>query len=118
MSGAGLIRSLAFSRDGKTLAAGSYEGVIQLWNIASGRQVGTLPGHISFVSSLAFSPDGTALASCSADNTLRIWKVQAANQTADSNPVGQVGLRNPASRASPSVSRFVTKLLVWRRRTP
>jgi WD40 repeat protein len=72
--GSGMLMALAFSRDGKTIASGTFDGVIQLWNIAARQQAGTLRGHISFVDSLAFSPDGRTLASAGMDNTLRLWK--------------------------------------------
>src|SRR5205823_13394717 len=72
--GSDSIKSIAFSEDGKTVAAGTFGGVIQLWNVASHQQAATLQGHISFVDSLAFSPDGSTLASNGMDNTIRLWK--------------------------------------------
>jgi WD40 repeat protein len=72
--GADSIMSVAFAPDGKTIAAGTFDGAIQLWNVASGRQAAALHGHISFVNALAFSPDGGSLASSGMDNTLRIWR--------------------------------------------
>jgi len=85
VSGAGEIHSLAFSTDGKTIAAGSFEGVIQLWKryVVSRQQVGTLQCHTSFLRSLTFSPDGTTLASSSMDNTLRLWKAAGFEEKVD-----------------------------------
>src|SRR5205814_1121512 len=40
--GADEIKSVAFSADGKTIAAGTFDGPIQLWNVASGQQAATL----------------------------------------------------------------------------
>jgi WD40 repeat protein len=74
---------VAFSPDGKHLAAGSgldledgtYEVII--WNLEAGdKEEQHLVGHSGRVISLAFSPDGTKLASASADHTLRIWDVK------------------------------------------
>ncbi len=66
--------SVAFSPDG-TLASGSTDGVIRLWNVSSEQPLNTLEGHTSEVWSVAFSSDGKTLASGSADGTIRLWDV-------------------------------------------
>lgn len=55
----GVVRSVAFSPDGKTLASGS-DGV-RLWDIATGQQVGRFK-HGAFIDAMAFTPDGKVLA--------------------------------------------------------
>jgi WD40 repeat protein len=67
--------SLAFSPDGKLLAAGTSwnAGHIYLFDTATGRQVGRLNGHHSLVSTLVFWPDGSRLASASYDQRIGIW---------------------------------------------
>jgi WD40 repeat protein len=65
---------VAFSPNGKLLAAGNGDGSIQLWNPATGGQLGIpITGHAARVESLAFSPNGTTLASGSDDGTARLW---------------------------------------------
>ena len=55
---------MTFSRDGKTLAAGSDDGTIRFWDVATHRPIGApLTGHGGAVLSVAFSPDGRTLAS-------------------------------------------------------
>jgi WD40 repeat protein len=73
---------VAFSPDGTTLAAGSRNSTIYLWDVASGRQGKALVGHRSAVRSVAFSPDGTTLASGSNDRTIAFWDVRGGERLA------------------------------------
>ena len=41
----GTVTSVAFSPDGKTLATGSDDGTVRLWDVATGKQIATLTGH-------------------------------------------------------------------------
>ena len=66
---------MALSQDGKTLAAGSADGIVRVWDVATHRQITALTGPGGAVNSAAFSPDGTTLATGSADHTVRLWDV-------------------------------------------
>ena len=69
--------------DGKTLASGSADQSVRLWDVATHRQVGPpLTGHTDAVNSVAFSPDGKTLASGSADDTVRLWDVAITGRSA------------------------------------
>ena len=68
-------RSVSFSPDGTTLASGSADGTVKLWDVATGTNIATLQGHTDWVSSVSFSPDGTTLASGSDDGTVKLWDV-------------------------------------------
>ncbi len=76
------VQSLAISPDGTTLATGSLDHTIKLWNLATGELLSTLTGHSSVVLSLAFSPDGKTLASASnmefQDGNIKLWDVDTA----------------------------------------
>jgi WD40 repeat protein len=59
------ISRVAFSPDGKTLASGSPDGQVLLWQVATGKQIRRLKGHGGSISAVVFSPDGTMVASSS-----------------------------------------------------
>lgn len=57
--------------DGNTLATGSYDSTIKIWDIETGECLRTLRGHTSGIRALQF--DDTKLISGSLDKTLRVW---------------------------------------------
>jgi WD40 repeat protein len=71
---AALVNSLAFSPDGRLLAAGAVDG-ITIWDVATGQTLINPKGHLGAVMSVVFTVDGTLLASASADGTIRLWGV-------------------------------------------
>jgi WD40 repeat protein len=73
------VYSVAYSPDGQTLASGSRDKTIKLWNARTGKLLQTLTGHSSSVLSLAYSPDGQTLASGSDDKTIKLWDVKTGN---------------------------------------
>jgi WD40 repeat protein len=62
--------------DGQTLASGSQDETIKLWNLKTGDLLRTLTGHKGSVRSVAISADGQTLASGSLDQTIKLWKKQ------------------------------------------
>jgi WD40 repeat protein len=70
------IRTVTFSPDGRTLASGSDDETIRLWEAQTGRPIeSVLKGHAARVTSVKFSPDGTGLVSASADTSVRLWVI-------------------------------------------
>jgi WD40 repeat protein len=68
--------------DGHTLASGSYDRTLRIWDAASGEVLRVLRGHGGLVNALDWSPDGALLASASSDRSARIWHALAGRELA------------------------------------
>ncbi|MFK4186099.1 helix-turn-helix domain-containing protein [Streptomyces sparsogenes] len=75
----GATTTLAYSPDGKYLAAGDESGQVSIWDTTARQALGALPaapardGEPRSVLALTFSPDGRTLAAAGRDGTLRLW---------------------------------------------
>jgi WD40 repeat protein len=70
----GVVYSLAISPDRRQMATGGLDGVIRIWDMASGELVRMMVGHDQVVHGLSWSPDGSVLASAGGwDVTVRLW---------------------------------------------
>ena len=72
------MHALAFSVDGKTLAAGGWGNTVRLWDW-HGKELFD-EGHQAGVGSLVFSPDGRTLISRGLDDTLRLWELSGGKE--------------------------------------
>ncbi|GAB3981566.1 hypothetical protein GCM10029978_082850 [Actinoallomurus acanthiterrae] len=67
-----LVVGMAFSPDGRILAAGGYDGRVRLWDVVTHRLVASLPSLPGRVNGVAFSPDGRLLA-CAGGDAVLLW---------------------------------------------
>ena len=72
----GFENALTFSPDGTILVGAGMKRrniLIKLWNVDTGKSLGTLSGHTEPIKTLVFSHDGKILASGSQDGTILSW---------------------------------------------
>jgi WD40 repeat protein len=80
------ICSLAFSADGKTLAAGTSMVDVKLWDVTARKELETLKAYkgtgygAAFSAPLAFTSDGKTLVSGNEDGIVRLWDVDKRKQ--------------------------------------
>lgn len=84
--------SVAISPDGKRLVSGDKDGLVRVWDVATGEELCHVFGHVNgaAVLAVAISPDGRTAASCGsgsvgfeslqsrvpmADHVIRLWKL-------------------------------------------
>ncbi|VTR97409.1 WD40 domain-containing protein [Tuwongella immobilis] len=89
-----MVLMLTLSADGTTLASGSMDGTIKIWDVATGRERFTLVPNASgdseatpdfsilnSVNALAMSPDGKTLVSATRDQRIRMWDLATRRET-------------------------------------
>ena len=67
------------SPDGETIASGSHDGTVKLWNARTGAPIAALAGHAGTVGAVAFSPNGRTLYTADAA-AVHAWDVSTHEQ--------------------------------------
>src|SRR5438105_4500825 len=67
-----------FWPDGRSIASGSADTKVKIWDVATGRELRALTGHKGGINSLAIDREGKWLASGSQDLTIKVWDVVTA----------------------------------------
>jgi hypothetical protein len=90
------VTSIAMSADGQTLASGSLDKSIKLWNLKTGDLLRTLTGNAFGVMSIAMSADGQTLASGIGVKSIKLWNLKTGDLlrtlTAHQNEVRSVAI--------------------------
>ena len=92
------LTGVAFSPDGKTLATGSYDRKVKLWNIATEQEVATLEPLPGTCLSLRFSPDGRTLAAGSylgPEPYMSLWQVPSFEEIDAAEATLKTGSKQP-----------------------
>ncbi|MCI0455437.1 MAG: beta-propeller fold lactonase family protein, partial [Gemmataceae bacterium] len=88
-----VVAGVAFSPDGKQIAAATIDQMVRLWDAGTGKPVRSWVAHHAAVSAVAYSPNGKLLATCGADQLVRIWKLD----TPEAAPLTLTGHNGPLS---------------------
>jgi eukaryotic-like serine/threonine-protein kinase len=66
--------AVAFDATGELLIGGSADGVLRVWNAASGQLVSSQPGHRAGIYFMRVRPDGAQIATAALEPAPRLWR--------------------------------------------
>src|SRR5437763_10646656 len=66
--------AVAWSHDATTIASGSRDKTVRVWNSTTGHNYCIYRGHATYLLSVAWSPDGKYIASGDADGFVHVWE--------------------------------------------
>src|SRR5260370_27827986 len=69
----GAISNVAWSPDGKLLAAGGRDATVRVWDARTGTLLQVYRGHVKAVLDVAWSSDSARVASVSQDGSVQVW---------------------------------------------
>jgi WD40 repeat protein len=78
----GAVYGVAFSPEGRALITAGADGIIRVWDVASGRQKKGWNSSQGAIYALALSADGKTLATGGSDSTVRLWDMATEKETA------------------------------------
>ncbi|RKZ80390.1 MAG: hypothetical protein DRR19_23675, partial [Candidatus Parabeggiatoa sp. nov. 1] len=114
----GIIKRLAFSRDGRLLASASLDGTAKVWQPTAGQLQAqyTFTGHSDGIHAVAFSPDNQMLATAGYDGGIGLFRIGTAQKRvikkAHAGKVASVAFDNSGTRLLSS-GMFDLTLRLW-----
>jgi WD40 repeat protein/serine/threonine protein kinase/tetratricopeptide (TPR) repeat protein len=100
-----MIRSIAWSPDGKNIVTGGWDGSAQVWDTTTGKPVGPTLRHPNPVNVVRFTPDGRTIVTGGPDGVTRWWDVVTAQQLVGTLTGNKIPVRDLAF--SPDGRRLV-----------
>lgn len=98
----GVLTSVSFSPDGKTIVTTSRDNTAKIWDSHSGKLLADLKRHTWIVNSASYSPDGKNIVTASEDNTAKIWDAHTGKLVVDlqghTESVSSASFRNDGLR--------------------
>ena len=70
------VTCVVFSRDGTQLLSSSFDGLVRVHGLKSGKTLKEFRGHTSFVNECIYSVDGGRILSCGSDGTIKVWEAK------------------------------------------
>jgi WD40 repeat protein/DNA-binding SARP family transcriptional activator len=112
------LSTMAFSPDGFTIATGTDNGSVLLWDARTRKQRGTpLAGHEGFVRTLSYSPDGSILASGAEDATgMLLWDLASGQRIGGpliAHPGAEANVVQFLHKGTSLLSYSPTEVAVW-----
>jgi len=71
----GMVRTLAFSDDGRRVLSGSFDFSAILWDFEEQREIAVLDGHEGPVNAVRFLPGGERALTAGDDRVIRVWSL-------------------------------------------
>ena len=101
--------SIAFSPEGRLLAAGTEDGKVVLWDARNGTPLGSpIQVATGAIDPISFSPDGRLFAASSADQTATLWDLRARKRLGNPFSIEQGSI--PVARFAPGSDLVIDNL--------
>lgn len=105
---------VAWSIDGRLVAAGGNDHIVRVWERATGQERFRLAGHEGPITALAFNPDGRRLVSGCSDTTILVWDVEAPGSKPHSTKADDLAsLWQMLGAEASTADRAIRLLLAW-----